>query len=136
MRTMVVDAKLPFDHRGYASAGPNCAPKAEGLCSALQQMRQICKLLGRQSGLATRSWMTAQGLDALGLCALQPLADRPRCNAQSKRNIALLPALTKEFPRPEPTTLFPVVGLSWSCLCHTTRCSTLQTIFRSLCTGQ
>ena len=136
VRAMVVDAKLPFDHHGYAGGSPDCAPKAEGLRPALQQMRQTCKLLGRQPGLGTRSRMAVQCLDALVLCGLQPLADCPRCNAQCSRNLAPLPALTVEFPRPEPTTLLPVVGLNWSCLCHDSWRSTFQTTFRYLCSCQ
>ena len=136
MRRVIVDAILPCDHAGYAGGRPYGTPKAEGLRPPLQQVGQMGKLLGRQLGLGTRSGVAAQCLDPLGSGPREPLADRSRCDTQRSGDSALLPALLVEFPRPEPTTFFPVVGLDWFCLSHTTRCSTSRTIITYPCTGQ
>jgi hypothetical protein len=57
MGGVVRDAERATDHLGDSAAGPDLAAEAVGFRSSRQQRRELGKLLGGESGLATRGGM-------------------------------------------------------------------------------
>jgi len=73
-----------------------------------QQGRDLRPLPGRQPWLLPRTWLGAQRLTATDASLGQPLADRPRRNAQRLGDAGARPACLTEVPRSQLPSFPPV----------------------------
>jgi hypothetical protein len=80
---MIADSKLLFDQPSDPRGSPDLSTKAEMLGSFRQQERQLRPVFSRQFRLPAMWKNTAQGVNALSLCFLDPLTyssfGHPKC---------------------------------------------------------
>ena len=105
MRRVVPDAKGALAQRRDALGGPHVAQEAVGFGTLLQQAHQLSFLLGGQPGRGAGGHPMGQGLGASFTRPLEPLAHRPRRDAQCCGNRAAAPALLVQGPGAEPPPL-------------------------------
>ena len=76
-----------------------------------QEGWQLSTLVRRQARRGHRRGARLQGLHATLAGALEPLTDGTLGDAERRGNLALLPALLVELPRPEAPAFAPILGM-------------------------
>lgn len=135
VRGMIAYAEGALDHDHHPRRGPDVAPEAIGFGTFRQEGGQVGALLGRQAMGGTRGDPAAQGLFASLPRPLQPLADRSLGDPQRRGDVALLPPVVGQLPRPEAPPLAQIDRWLAGC-CHIQPTGTFQATFTNLCRYQ
>src|SRR6266446_4028254 len=100
---VIGDTKLPLNHLGDSSTGPNVPTKTISFSSVPQKLRQPSHLGRRQFPGRTSGGMAMQRLWSCRGRHRQPPADRPFADANCCRNIDFQPAHLMQLERLEPS---------------------------------
>src|SRR5512135_3741871 len=108
----VRDAELLADDPGDPLTGPDVPPEAVGLGPMPEEVGDQAKLLGGELGGRARGGVRAERVRTAAAGGGQPPADGPLGGVERERDLALLPALSRQIQRPHPPPLPPVMRLS------------------------
>ena len=112
------DAEFLPEDVGDPITGPDFAREAIRLGAVPEEVGDQADLLGSEFGTGTRARVSEEGIAPTGSRGGQPLADGALGDAQSGRDVALLPALVLEVQGLHTPPLPPVVR-SWAWSLHT-----------------
>jgi hypothetical protein len=106
---VVPHAVRDLDDRRHPPRCPHVAAEAERLRPTRQQRGQCAALRFRQLGRRPRGDPAPQRLDATGAAPGEPLAHRPRRDAERVRDLVARPARLVQRPRAQPPSFAPVL---------------------------